>query len=75
MANSTNQVVSLGTTTSLISVYFILSTDRVEGAVGVADAVFHVIAEDTNTFAEDIVVDLVLGAVYCCTICFVIDGN
>lgn len=63
IADASDQIVSSCTDTSLALVYLISSANWVRLDIGVADAVSHVVAEDTDALAEDVVVDLINRAV------------
>lgn len=63
VAEPSDEVVSSCTDTSLALVYLVSSTDGVSLDVGVADSVAHVVAENADTLAENVVVYLINGAV------------
>jgi len=62
IADSSDEVEAMIAFASLISVDFISATDGVLRVELVAVSIFHVEAQDTDTFTENIVVDLVGGA-------------
>lgn len=47
----------------MISVHFVSSADGIDVISRIAHSVFHVVPDDTDTVAEDVVVDLIDGAV------------
>jgi hypothetical protein len=63
VTESSNEVISSRADTSLALVYLISSTDRVSLDVGIADSIAHVVAENADTLAEDVVVYLINWAV------------
>lgn len=66
IAESSDEIESLGTDAALVTIYLISSAGRIILDVGVADAVGHVVPQDANAFAKDVVIDLIDGAVDSC---------
>lgn len=63
VTETSNEIISSCTDTSLTLVYLISSADRISLDIGVADAVAHVVSKDADALAEDVVVYLINGAV------------
>lgn len=63
IAEPSYEVVTLGADASFISVDLVSAAGGLIVNVRVADALCHVVAQDADAFAEDIIVDLVEGAI------------
>jgi hypothetical protein len=59
ITDGSDQVVADIANAPLITVYLVSATDWVVGVEFVAVAVLHVVVEDTDTFAQNVIVDLV----------------
>ena len=59
IAGSSDEVVTIVTIASPITIYLVFAADWVGGVEFVAHSVLHVVVEDTDTFAQNVVVDLV----------------
>jgi hypothetical protein len=62
IAESTDEEESIGADAAFVAVYLVSATDGVAFDVGIAGTIGHVVPQDADALAEDVVVDLVDGA-------------
>ena len=66
IAETSDEIESLGTDAVLVAIYLISSAGRIILDVEIADAVGNVVPQDANAFAKDVVIDLIDGAIDSC---------
>ena len=65
ITDGADEEISISADAPLVGVYLVVAADRVDWIELIANSVFHVVVEDTDTFAQNVIVDLVERAHDC----------